>query len=68
MAAADEHGSFVQRLREKYGQDEDATRHADRLHELGSAQAAEIRRILPEAESESIMCRPHGPSGVALTG
>lgn len=54
MAAADEHGSFVQRLKEQYGQDEDAARQADRLHDLGSAQAADIRRILPHAESESI--------------
>lgn len=54
MAVTNEHGSFVQRLKEQHGQDDDAARRADRLLDLGSTQAHQIRRILPQAESAAI--------------
>jgi hypothetical protein len=54
MAVANERDNVVQRLKERFGQDEEAIRRASGLHDICQAQAAEGRSILPRAESESI--------------
>jgi hypothetical protein len=69
MTVAKARDRVVQRLKEQFAQDEDAIRQAGSLHDLCSAQAAEIRRILPRAQAEHIKSaarkahakRPGGP-------